>query len=105
MKRFLSIAIFSIALATACNTAPAEGSETVVANQEITLAVDGMTCEMGCKKAIEKTLQNLPGVAYAEVDYETKTAKVSFDNNLLHTDAVIQAVNESYNGIYSATPL
>lgn len=46
---------------------------------EVNFEIDGMTCEFGCAKMIEKKLANAKGVDSAKVDYETNLAYISFD--------------------------
>jgi periplasmic mercuric ion binding protein len=49
------------------------------AERTVTLAVDGMTCT-SCPYIVRTALQELPGVARAEVSYAGKTAVVTFDD-------------------------
>jgi mercuric ion binding protein len=49
------------------------------ADRTVTLAVDGMTCT-SCPYIVRTALQELPGVARAEVSYAEKTAVVTFDD-------------------------
>lgn len=52
----------------------------ITANLETaSISIEGMTCQMGCANAIESKLGNLEGVKEAKVDFENKTATVSFD--------------------------
>lgn len=43
---------------------------------EITLKIDGMTCN-GCKAAVERVLLALPGVDAAAVDLQSGIARIS----------------------------
>lgn len=47
--------------------------------QTASFTIDGMTCAMGCAKAIENKLVDQEGVGQAVVDFETKIATVKFD--------------------------
>jgi len=42
-------------------------------------SIDGMTCEIGCAKSIEKKMAKLDGVKFAKVDFEKKLAMVEYD--------------------------
>jgi Cu+-exporting ATPase len=42
--------------------------------------IEGMTCEIGCAKTIEKKLAKLEGVKTAEVDFDKQLAMVEFDD-------------------------
>ena len=44
----------------------------------VDLAIEGMTCA-ACVARVEKALQNVPGVAKAEVNLATKTARVEVE--------------------------
>ena len=46
--------------------------------QAVTLAVENMTCGT-CPIVVRKALQRVPGVSSAEIDFEKKTAHVTFD--------------------------
>lgn len=41
--------------------------------------IEGMTCAMGCAKAIEKNISKMDGVKSATVDFEKKIAMVEYD--------------------------
>lgn len=108
MKKFfaLSVVLFCTTglVFTACNSTQNNPTAvTVVADAELVLNLEGMTCEMGCKKAIEKVLSNTPGVATGKVVYEEARAYVAFNQSLVDEAAIITAINESYEGAYKAT--
>ena len=42
-------------------------------------SIDGMTCEIGCAKSIEKKMSKLDGAKFAKVDFEKKLAMVEYD--------------------------
>lgn len=77
----------------------------VTPNDEAKLAISGMVCEIGCAGLIEKELNDMAGVAVADVVYEDSTATVSFDNNVVTKDEIISMVNSIANHQYSATVL
>lgn len=83
-----------------------ESTETkapVVANAEVNMKIEGMTCVMGCKGAIEKALNNTSGIAKCDVDFENSTAKVTFDNEQISEEEVLAAVHSVNNGAYQAS--
>lgn len=61
--------------------------------QHITLNIDGMTCN-GCVASVTKILQDVDGVASAEVSLADKRAKVAFDATKTSVDALIAAVED-----------
>ncbi len=62
------------------------------------LGIDGMTCEMGCAGAIESKLSALDGVKEAHVDFEGKTATVSFDANQQSLATLTETIEKTGGG-------
>ncbi|NIM17919.1 MAG: heavy metal translocating P-type ATPase [Candidatus Aminicenantes bacterium] len=58
------------------------------------LNLTGMTCA-SCANRIEKTLQNLPGVEYASVNFAAEKAYIDFDPTMTDTPAMIKAVEDA----------
>ena len=50
-----------------------------------TFSVKGMHCA-SCSAIIEKTFKKTDGVHFAEVNYGTETAKISFDERVTNPD-------------------
>jgi periplasmic mercuric ion binding protein len=63
-------------------------------NQSVILELQNMTCAM-CKFTIKKALQGVDGVEDANVDYDTKTAKVKFNAKKTNVGALIKATTEA----------
>jgi periplasmic mercuric ion binding protein len=57
--------------------------------------IDGMMCAMGCAKVIEKNLAQMDGVRSVEVDFESKTAKIEYDEAMVNPDLVMASVNKT----------
>ena len=57
----------------------------------ITLKIGGMTCG-GCVRSVKKVLDNVPGVASAEVSLERAEATVTFDPSQADLQRLAQAV-------------
>ena len=78
-------------------------AETVVQvknnSQSVTLAMQNMTCAM-CKFTIKKALESVDGVQQVSVDYDSKTASVTFDPQKTSSEALIKATT---NAGYPAT--
>jgi copper chaperone CopZ len=99
----LFLSFLMVAFFTACNTAPDKSENTTsIAKAELVLNIEGMTCEMGCKKAIEKVLSNTEGIASGKVVFEEAKAYVAFDPAVVDENGIIATINESYNGAYKA---
>ncbi|WP_347261992.1 mercury resistance system periplasmic binding protein MerP [Rudaea sp.] len=60
----------------------------------VTLDVQNMTCEL-CPVTIKKSLQKVSGVSTVAIDYEKKTAVVTFDPDKATTDALTQATTNA----------
>lgn len=54
--------------------------------------VEGMVCEMGCAKMIEEHLTGIPGVISAKVAFADEAATVSFDQNQISAEQILEEV-------------
>lgn len=66
--------------------------------QTASFTIDGMTCAVGCAKTIEEELANLDGVEKATVDFDKKTATVSFDKTIQNSESLTKVVQETGDG-------
>ena len=66
--------------------------------QTASFTIDGMTCAVGCAKTIEEELANLDGVDKATVDFDKKTATVSFDKTVQNPESLTKVVQETGDG-------
>ena len=58
--------------------------------QSVTLDVQNMTCAV-CPITVKKALERVPGVTDAKMDFDKKTASVSFDPDKANPAALIKA--------------
>ncbi len=72
MRRHLFVSLPLVGLLFAATVAFAAPPQTV------TLAVENMTCGT-CPIVVRKALQSVPGVSAAAINFEKKTAEVTFD--------------------------
>ena len=72
--------------------------------KQITMSIEGMICAVGCAATIEKNLNKTNGIKFAQVDFKTKKAELTYDSNLLTTDNITQIVLNS-GGDYFVTDL
>ena len=79
--------------------APAAGDDT----QSIRIPVTGMTCA-ACSARVQRTLQNQPGVADANVNLMMKTATVRFDPAAVSPDQLVEAIRDTGYGAQLASP-
>ncbi|MDQ6470479.1 heavy metal-associated domain-containing protein [Flavobacterium sp. LHD-80] len=66
--------------------------------QTASFEIEGMTCAMGCAKTIEKELSNLDGVEKAVVDFDKKTATVTFDKTIQNQESLTKIVQGTGDG-------
>jgi copper chaperone CopZ len=99
MKKIL-ILLLAVAL-FACNSQPkAEeaATEESVSHAaewvEVTLDVEGMTCD-GCEKAINAGVESLEGIAEVESDWEAKFTKVKFDKSVTSLEEISDKITET----------
>ncbi|MGE0634990.1 MAG: heavy-metal-associated domain-containing protein [Bacteroidia bacterium] len=74
--------------------------DAVVANAEMNLTIDGMTCAEGCAKTIEKTVGELAGVTFSSVNFEEKTATFKFDETKTTEKDILAAIAALNEGQY-----
>ncbi|HNP35011.1 MAG TPA: cation transporter [Woeseiaceae bacterium] len=65
-----------------------------------TLTVDKMSC-VTCPLTVRKAMERVPGVIEVDVDYDSKTATVTFDDEQTSIDEIANASTEIG---YPATP-
>ncbi|MDO9168154.1 MAG: cation transporter [Methylobacter sp.] len=92
------IIFFIFSLVTAPLLMQTIHAETVVQvksnSQSVTLAIQNMTCAM-CKFTIKKALLGVVGVQEVSVDYNSKTASVTFDPQKTSSEALIKATTDA----------
>ncbi len=120
MNMIKKIAFFALtaALIVSCkdtskdgNIETPEGTATDTTQTEVTAAnletttfkIDGMTCAVGCAGVIEQKLSKLDGVQEAKVDFEAKTATVSFDKAKQTPETIVTTVEGIANGAYKVS--
>jgi mercuric ion binding protein len=79
-----------ILAATALSAMLVASAAATAAERTVTLAVDGMSCA-SCPYIVRTALQEVPGVARAEVSSAEKTAVVTYDDAETTVAAVTQA--------------
>lgn len=64
------------------------------AQKTVTLDVKNMTCEL-CPVTVRKSLENVPGVSAVKVDFDRKTATVTYDPGKARLDALTRATTNA----------
>ena len=62
--------------------------------ENITLSVGGMTC-CGCASTLKQVLENVAGVAHADVNWAENCAAVSFDTQQTNVATLKQAIENA----------
>ncbi len=103
---FVSLAfIFSVSSCSETTAQSADLTQEVVKNSIMAMGIEGMTCAMGCAKAIEAELKNVDGVSSAVVDFESATASIEFNPGLVSEAGLLAFVNDYKDGSYKATTI
>lgn len=64
------------------------------APKAVTLAVQNMTCEL-CPITVKKSLEKVPGVSAVKVDFDKKTATVTYDADKTKPEALTSATTNA----------
>lgn len=77
----------------------------VAANyKSIEVAIEGMTCEIGCARLIQSKMSKVEGVTYTKVDFESKKGLFTFDSNKLSTEDIAEKIGGIAGGdLYSVS--
>ena len=62
--------------------------------QTAVLEVQNMTCGL-CPVTVKKSLEKVPGVSQAQIDFAKKTATVTFDADTTAAAALVKATTEA----------
>ncbi len=82
MKNVFLAIVFGVSLSAAL---PA-----ITAEQTVSLNIERMSCAL-CPVTVRKAIEQVDGVQHVDVDYDTKTASVTFDNLKTTATDVAQA--------------
>lgn len=94
------IFLFASMIFFSCNSSEVE--RVAVADAQASLAIEGMTCEVGCKKVIEKKMRAFAGVVKFDIDFENQIAAVEYDSQMISAEDIVAEINQINNGAYSA---
>ena len=77
-----------------------------IKKENVSLAISGMTCEVGCAKTIQSKLTKKEGVLAAKVVFSDSIATVEFDANTLSKKDLIAFVDGISGGdLYTASEI
>jgi mercuric ion binding protein len=89
MKQILALALFGLTAVAPIIAFPVT-AQTVAAEQTVTFAVDNMTCAL-CPITVKRAMEGVEGVRAVEIDFEARTATVTFDTAATSADAIATA--------------
>lgn len=96
--------IYSIAIACFILTGCKTESKKEMKKENVSLAISGMTCEIGCAKTIQSKLSKKEGVLNAKVVFTDSIANIEFDANTTSKKELIAFVGGIAGGdLYSAS--
>ncbi len=105
LKYILSLTIV-LTLASCKSDANSKVATVEKGIQNIEVAIEGMTCEIGCAKLIESKVHKLAGVTVSEVDFENKVGKITFDNSKISQDEIVKTITGIAGGeLYKVTDI
>lgn len=100
---FIAIISAGVFVAMSVNS-PAQArkstQQTATQKQSATFEIENMTCAV-CPITVKKAMQSVEGVKSVNVDFDAKTATVTFDSSLTTTEEIGEA---STNAGFPAAP-
>ena len=57
-----------------------------------TYKVEGMMCGVNCPKAVKKSLKGVDGVTTCTVDFDSKTATVTYDDEIIDSKKIANTI-------------
>lgn len=105
--KFICILVITCFAISSCNLEKKEAIKTatsVTNKQSVSLAISGMTCEIGCAKTIQSKLSKKEGVLSAKVVFKDSIARIEFNKELTSKKDLIAFVDGiAGGGLYKAT--
>jgi Cu+-exporting ATPase len=105
MKNLLSLIIISVAMLTVNCSSPQEETHAVLADNQLSLKVDGMVCAVGCAKYIEKQVSKIEGVTACTVNFDEGTASIAYSSESISKDDIIETITGINDGQYQVEVL
>ena len=113
-KLFLLVLLISSISIISCsfndaktNTKPTKNEVAkIVKTESVSLAISGMTCEIGCAKTIQSKLSKKQGVTKANVIFTDSIATIEFDPHKTSTEELTSFINGIAGGeLYKASKI
>ncbi len=58
-------------------------------------SIEGMTCAFGCANKVNTAITSLDGVSKCNVDFDSKTATVTYDTDKVKSDDILASIHEN----------
>jgi mercuric ion binding protein len=84
MRKLISVLVLALAPLAVLAATP----------RSAVLDVQNMTCEL-CPVTVKKSLEQIPGVSKARIDFASKTATVTFDADRTSTAVLVKATTDA----------
>lgn len=106
LNGYTAALVFLIAFFFSCNSSSnsnnTESSVSVSGDKsqiaKASLAIEGMTCEMGCAKMIEKKLAKLDGMEEAKVNFDEHTAYITYNSSKINENLLRETIESLHGG-------
>lgn len=110
MQRFFYLLLFLVLL-TSCKDEKGQNipesakvQELAADLKKVDVAIEGMTCEIGCAKLIESKLAKAEGVNFVKVDFEKKMGRIEYDANRIDEKELANIITSAGGGdLYKVT--
>lgn len=104
MHRLFYFLLFLVLL-TSCKNENSQNNNESTKKQELAanlkkvdVAIEGMTCEIGCAKLIESKLAKADGVNFVKVDFEKKMGRIEYDANKIDEKELANIITRAGGG-------
>ena len=105
--KFISLFIIACFILTSCSSEKKQVLKTAsisINKQQVSLAISGMTCEVGCAKTIQSKLSKKEGVLTANVIFKDSLANIEFNANATSKKDLVAFVDAIAGGnLYKAS--
>ena len=106
----LFLLLLTIFVLNSCNQIKKENSQGDITSEiktaslkSVEVAIEGMTCEIGCAKTIESKLAKVDGITFSKVSFEAKQGVFTFDENKLSKEDIQSKIDGiAGGGLYKA---
>ena len=59
-----------------------------------TFKIKGMMCKVNCPMKVQESLKDIDGVKQCNVDYNLKTATITYDNEKINSQQIVETISK-----------